>query len=241
MFESIEDKTSSIYLYQLTNDSLFRLSDKNYNLKNPTWHPDGNKVVFDSDKEGFDYLYMLDVVTMKVYPLFNRRIRCKNATFSSSSRQVYFSGFDELKDCWEVYGYDFIYNNLNKLTESCAGSSYPDIYNNGKQIVYCSTKVDSSLMVIINWYGEQILMFNKFNAYYPSWGPAGFKLFFISTMDDENGELYSIWKDGSHLERLTHDNIKIANPVISPDGTKLAMSALTQNGWDIFIIDIIDY
>lgn len=243
LFESIVDDTSSIYIYQLTYDTLFKLSNLNYNLKNPTWHPDGNKVVFDSDKAGYDYLYTFDVVTMEVSPLFNRRIKCKNASFSTTSRQVYFSGFDELQDCWEIYSYDFIYDNLNKLTDNCLVASCPDIYNNGKQLVYCSkdNANDSSLMVVINWYGEQMSLFNKFNAYYPSWGPAGFKIFFVSTMDDEDGELYSIWKDGSHLERLTHDNIKVAHPVISPDGTKLAMSALTENGWDIFIFDIIDY
>lgn len=51
--------------------------------------------------------------------------------------------------------------------------------------------------------------------------------------NNEGGALF--YMDGSHLERLTYDSISVANPVISPDGTKMALSFLTEWDWDIFI------
>jgi|TARA_B100001971_G_C18259160_1_gene585034 Tol biopolymer transport system component len=239
LFQSVINDESRIYVYRLDDDNAVCLSKLKYNFRNPVWHPDGDKIVFDSDKDGIDYLYKLDLNTLEVRPLFHRNIKSRNASFSTSSRQVYFNGYDELTNRWEIYSYDFVYNNLNRLTEYRFGSCNPDIYNNGKQIVYCKINPadNKKNLEVINWYGEPKIEFDKFPAYHPSWGPSGFKIFFISTMDNEISELYSIWKDGSHLERHTHDSIWVANPVISPDGTKMAMSVLTDEDWDIFIFN----
>ena len=243
LFQSVINDRSSIYIYQFADDTILGLSKQNFNFRNPVWHPDGDKVVFDSDKDGDEYLYVLDLNTLIVRPLFNRNIKCRNASFSTSSRQVYFTGYDELSDSWEIYSYDFIYDNLNKLTEYGLGCGKPDMYGNGKQIVYCKLDPADSInnLEVINWYGEPKIEFDEFQADCPSWGPIGFKLFFISTVDNEKGELYSIWKDGSHLTRITYDEIKVRDPVISPDGTKMAISVFEEEDWDIFIFNFEEY
>lgn len=243
LFQSVYKGSSSIYLYRSDNDTALCLSKLDYNFRNPVWHPDGDKVIFDSDKKGADYLYVLDLKTYKVKPLFNRNIKCRNASFSVSSRQVYFTGYDELTDRWEIYSYDFIYDNLNRLTDFRLGNSDADISRDGKQIVYCKANPfnGTKSMEVINWYGENLIRHDKFNAENPSWGPSGLKLFFVSHLDNENEELYSIWKDGSHLERLTNDEIRVACPVVSPDGTKIAMSVLTESGWDIYVFPFEGY
>ncbi len=238
LFQSVFEDRSKVYLYQVDSDTLLCLSELDYNLRNPVWHPDGDKVVFDSDKAGWDYLYVLDLKTSEVTTLFNRKIKCRNASFSDSPRQVYFTGYDEITHRWEIYSYDFIYDNLNRLTNYKLGNDYSDISSDGKHIVYCKENPFNSTksMVVINWYGEHVIGFDDFNVEDPSWDPAGFKLFFVSDMDNKEKELYSIWKDGSHLDRLTNDQISVACPVVSPDGTKIAMSILTESGWDIIIL-----
>lgn len=243
LFQSVIDSVSIVCLYQSQSDTLVCYSNKDYSFRNPVWHPDGDKIVFDSDKDGSDYLYVLDIVTHKVKPLFNRNIVCRNATFSSSSRQVYFTGYNELSDSWEIYSYDFVYDNLNPLTNFRLGAGDSDISSDGKSIVYCKANPfkRTNKLEVINWYGELLISFDEFNAYYPSWGPSGLKLYFVSNMDNRKEELYSIWKDGSHLERITEDEIRIGSPVVSPDGTKIAISVLTENGWDIFIFPFEDY
>lgn len=243
LFQSAHKGTSSIYLYGLANDTVLCLSNLIDNFRNPVWHPDGDKVVFDSDRGGVDRLYVLDLNTNKAIPLFNRKIKCCDASFSALSRQVYFTGYDDLTHSWEIFSYDFVYDNLNKLTDFRLGNSNPDVSSDGKRIVYCKANPFNRTknLEVINWYGEQIIMFDKFNGECPSWGALGLKLFFVSNMDNEKGELYSIWKDGSHLERLTHDETSIACPVVSPDGTKIAMSVLTESGWDIFIFSFEGY
>lgn len=243
LFQSVFEGRSNVLLYLSDSDTILYLSKLDYNFRNPVWHPDGDKVVFDSDKAGWDYLYVLDLKTYEVTTLFNRKIKCRNASFSGSSRQVYFTGYDELSRSWELYSYDFIYDNLNKLTNHKLRCSDSDIGVNGKQIVYSKDNPfdRTKSLEVINWYGEHLIGFNDFNCEDPSWGPAGFKLFFVSDMDNKEKELYSIWKDGSHLERLTFDEISVACPVVSPDGTKIAMSILTESGWDIIILSLDEY
>ncbi len=243
LFESVHNGSSRIYLHRLQEDTVLCLSNLDYNYRNPVWHPDGDKVVFDSDKDGADYLYVLDLNTNEVLPMFKRKIKCRNASFSASARQVYFTGWDELTNRWEIYSYDFVYNNLNRLTDIKLGTSDVDVTTDGKQIVYCKANPFKKAynLEIINWYGEQIIKFDRFNGEDPSWGPSVFKIFFVSDMDNENCELYSIWRDGSHLQRLTFDDASVACPVVSPDGTKIAMSILTESDWDIFIFQIEGY
>jgi len=240
LFLSRENKNSIICIYFTDTDTLLYISDLDYNFNNPVWHPDGNKIVFNSHKNGIEYLYVIDLKTNKVTPLFNRKIRCRNASFSASSRQVYFTGYNELDRRWEIYSYDFIYDNINRLTNYEFGCSNPEISKDGKLIAYCKQKPfkGTTSIDIINWYGESIISFKDIVGTFPIWSPSAFKLFFISHMDNKTGELYSIWKDGSHLERLTDDDLQIGYPSISPDESKIAISVLTESGWDIYIISL---
>ena len=125
LFQSVLDSVSTVYLYQLQSDTVLCFSDIGYNLRNPEWYPGGEKFVFDSDKDGTDYLYELDLLTHKVKPLFNRKIVCRNATFSASSRQVYFTGYNELSDSWEIYSYDFVFIIITSVSGSI--SNVPSI------------------------------------------------------------------------------------------------------------------
>jgi Tol biopolymer transport system component len=243
LFQSEINGITTLLIYQIDSDTIVCLGDSSSSYYNPVWHPNGTSIVFDSDAAGSNYLYQLDLANMKVKPLFNRKIASKDASFSNSSRQVYFTGFNELTNTWELYNYDFIYDNLNKLTNCKLGVSDCDVSSNGKLIVYHKDNpfTSSGNLEIVNWYGEKLITFDDYNGKDASWDIAGFKLFFISEMNKGNSELYSVWKDGEHLERITEIKEDVANPVVSPDGSMLAMSVKTKNGWDVYIFPFDDY
>ena len=117
------------------------------------------------------------------------------------------------------------------------------INSKGKLLVYNKENPfsGSSHIEIINWYGEKVKSLKEYNATEASWGPSGLKLYFVSKNNESKGQLFSIWKDGTHLEQLTDYIIPISYPVVSPNGMKIAMSIKTTEGWDIFIFPFENY
>lgn len=230
---SIEiDKNIDLGIYDFKEDTMVVVTDSNINFCNPVWHPDGNRIVFDSDHNGFDYIYTISPEGEDIEHLFNRDIACREAVFSSSSRQVYFTGFDALGNSWETYSYDFIYDNLNQITESKFGIVSPAISKNGKLLVCTRSNpfTGKVYLELLNWYGEGDNTFTDFEGEDVVWDEAGLKFYFIRKEDDSIGELFSIWKNGTHLEKLTNCDKLISSPSISPDGNRLAVSLKTTSG-----------
>jgi TolB protein len=63
------------------------------------------------------------------------------------------------------------------------------------------------------------------------------QIYFVS---DRTGhkEIWAMDYDGSNQHQLTHLGSIALSPRISPDGTRLAFSALTKNGWEIMMYSV---
>lgn len=243
LFQSNRNGNWDIFLFDFDKDTLVQLTDDQTNDQHPVWLPNENKIVFDSDREGHNYLYKKDLKTGNTSFLFKRNIECRQASFPPTKRLVYFSGFDRLTEEWAIYSYDFVSDNLNHLTKLKGNCSMPLVSPNGKKILFKRTinAYPFEQLSILNWYGKLETELDSLWASDLCWSPSGLKIYFVSCEDELQGEVFSVWKDGSHLERLTNDKIEIRTPAISPDGSKMALSGLQENGFDIFIISLEEY
>ena len=224
---------NSLYIYNLNNDSLSILFQGNF--KNPVIHPDKEHIVFDTRIDSTDFLYKINIHSGDVSPLFSRKIKCRNAAFSKSNRQVYFTGYDEKTASWEIYSYDFVYDNINKLTNHSLGNDNASVSNDGKNILYCKSDpfTGKQYLNIINWYGERKDNFDKIEAYTPTWDNTGLKIFYVAA----DSCLYSLWKNGTHLEKLT-EKTAVLYPAVSPDNTKIALSVKNVDEFDIYVFEL---
>jgi TolB protein len=98
----------------------------------------------------------------------------------------------------------------------------------GKQ--YADVATDDATRLIAHKFADEII-------YRLGGGIAGIaesNIFFIS---DRGGhkEVWSMDYDGSNQRQLTHQGSIALSPRISPDGSRLAFSALTKTGWDILM------
>ncbi len=236
-FQNSTDNKNNLYIYTIDNDSLRLLYDGDF--KNPVLHPGKEYIVFNKSKDSMVYLYKVSLQTGESTPLFHRNIQCRNASFSDSDRQVYFTGLDEITNKWEIYSYDFVYDNLNKLTPHNPGSDHPDVSNDGKEILYCKKDpfTEKEYIKIINWYGEPCSHLGALEAYTPQWGNNGLKIYYVAG-DKSSRSLYSIWKDNTHLQKLTGDSTNVLYPSISPDGRKIALSVFNEKGYDIILYEL---
>jgi len=243
VYQSDRNGNWDIFLYDIKSDSTFQLTSSQDNEQHPVWYGDGQKIVFDSDKNNTNKLYILDRTTGQEKLLINRDIRCREAVFSQNDEIVFFSGFDVQEKKWEIYSYEFFYNNLNLLNDNEGFNRLSSVSPQGDDVLILAADHEGakSKMIMINWYGNILKVFNDHDFIDPVFGINGLKIYFISTIDDRYGEVYSFWKDGSHLQRLTDDSYQVRCPALSPDGTKITLSVKIDNTFDIFLIPLEEY
>lgn len=240
VYQSNRTGNWDIFLYDLEKDTTIQLTFSRQNEQHPKWHPNSNFIVFDAGKDSSQYLYKIDLETWEVSPLFNRKVICKQVSFSADGRMIYFLGYDEQHKNWELFSYHFIYDNLNQLTNFKENGLFLDLSTDGKSVCYNyrSQTYPFNRLQIFNWYGNEMEQFDAFNILQAVWHPDGLKIYFISDKDKLEGELYSFWKDGSHLMRLTSDDFKMCDVSVSTDGTTFACSVLINGNYEIMIIPI---
>jgi TolB protein len=240
VYQSDRNGNWDIFMYNLDMDSTIQLTFSLQNEQHPVWHPNGNVVVFDAGDDTMQYLYRIGLKTLKISPLFDRQIICKQPVMANDGRMVYFLGYDAQHENWELFSYHLIYDNLNQLTYLKEDGLFLDLSPDGKSVCYAydAFMYPYQRFQIFNWYGNELQSFEDYNIRHATWHPDGLKMYFISDMDHLEGELYSIWKDGTHLIRLTDDNYKMNHLSISPDGKSLACSVLNNGNYEIMIIPL---
>src|SRR5207302_10211215 len=68
-------------------------------------------------------------------------------------------------------------------------------------------------------------------------GIAETKIYFVSSRTGHK-EIWSMDYDGANQHQVTHLGSVALSPRISPDGSRIAFSALTKNGWDIMMYSL---
>jgi dipeptidyl aminopeptidase/acylaminoacyl peptidase len=153
---------------------------------------------------------------------------------------VYFLGVDDQHDNWELFSYHLIYDNLNQITQMKEDGSFLGLAHDGKSVLYGyeSAFYPYHRIKIFNWYGNEIFSMEDDNILYAAWHPDRLKMLFISDKDKLDGELYSIWKDGSNEQQLTDDYFQMSDFSISPEGSYIACSVFVNGNYEIMIIQL---
>ncbi len=240
VFQSNRNGNWDIFQYDLESDTVLQLTNTNANEQYPLWLSKQNRLTYTSDKTGVEQIYFLDLLTGTEEPVINRNINTKAASFPVSEYLLYLLGYDELARDWWLYRYEFKYNSLKQIYPLLDGNHLPKVSTDGEYIMFVSNNTEKSVdqLNIINWYGNIEHEFSDHSFIDPSWYPDGLKIIFVSKMDNIDGEIYTVWKDGSHLERWTNDTLVVKNPVVSPNGKHLAVSVLLDGGYDLFLIPL---
>ncbi len=101
----------------------------------------------------------------------------------------------------------------------------------GKQ--YGDTASDAAARLMAHRFADEII----FRLGGGISGIAESQIYFVS---DRSGhkEIWAMDYDGSNQHQLTHFNSISLSPRISPDGSRIAFSAITRNGWDIMMYSL---
>jgi TolB protein len=188
-----------------------------------TLSPDGNKMIYTSDKDGDIDLYIMDLKTGKEKRVTNTLGYDGGAWFSPNGKKIIWRASRPTSDA-DVKEYkDFLKENLVAPTNMEVFVADAD-GNNVKQVTNFGNA---------NWA--------------PSFMHDSKRIIFASNHQSKRGypfNLFTIYEDGTHLEKITAEKIFDAFAMFSPNGKKLVFCSNRNNGGthdtNIFIADWVE-
>jgi Tol biopolymer transport system component len=189
----------------------------------PTVSPQGDKIVFTSDRTGDLELYTMDLDGSNVVQVTDELGYDGGAFFSPDGKQLIFrASRPKTKD--EV-------------------AKYKDLLKKGL------VEPTNMELFIVNVDGTDLRQITDLgNANWaPYFHPSGEKIVFSSNHNSKRGFPFNIFMinvDGTGLEQITYDKTFDSFPMFSPDGKKIVFSSNRHNGGDrstnVFVADWVD-
>jgi Tol biopolymer transport system component len=132
VFSAVKNGRTDLYMYEL-DGSLTRLTDDTWDEKEPSWSPDGSKIVFSSDRghpvkltaarepNGFGSyaIYEMDVATREIKPLLDTSGDDANPVYAPDGREIVF--VSDRDGALNAYLYDIANKTYLQLTDLIGG------------------------------------------------------------------------------------------------------------------------
>ena len=233
LFQSDKNGNEDLYLFSPDADTIIVLSDCPTDEQHPVWVPGKNAIVFDTGFNKNSRLVYFDLKTGKEKKLLQRNIACREASFTPSRHLVVFSGFDDRTQCWQIFSYDFVYDNLNRLTAEKGNCRFPVFSPNGKNIVY-TVQEDNGKQYLktMNWYGRNVKILAKDVSGRACWTPDNWRILFV-IRSGSGYLLKSVRADGSETKEMLSTPHPICCPALSINGKKLLLSVKKSDKFQI--------
>lgn len=245
-FVSDRDGDDEIYIMSI-NDNMdtdgntpIQLTDnEGIDDHSPSWSPDGTKIVFVSDRDGRDNLYILNVETREVMPVpVSENVinfPYSDPAWSPDDTRIAFTRADSQKRL-NVHSIPIEGGTEKDLT---IGSSHgnPTWSPDSNKIADIGLD-DGEIYVIRSSDGTRLrqLTVNNHNNIDPAWSPDENLLAFASDREG-NFDIFTINpNDGSELTQITVDETNEIQPAWSPDGSLIAFVSDRDGNNEIYIM-----
>jgi len=231
----------------------FRQQDfEDLNVLTPgiSWNPDGTRLAISAKYSGEDVIYIVDINTSKYERIRLGFKQISSVAWSPKGHAIAFSGTE--LDKRDLYIYNLNSKSLTRLTNDIFYDDYPIWSNDSKKIFFISGRLDIDAENINPWNVElgksdiyeldidskkirRLTFSPDANKTSIALSGDGNFLFFVS---DENGigNIYRLNLNTSLIEPITNSLSNITQISHSVIGDNLIFSALTEGGFDLFMI-----
>ena len=244
-FSSSRDGNPEIYKMNADATNLVRLTRHPAIDTHPVWSPDGEKLVFTSNRRNGSTweIYVMNADGKKLVQLTtnNQPVPAydESPSWSPDGGKIVFASNREGNG--EIYVMDANGKNIMRLTRTIVTEATPSWSPDGAKIAFTSgnESAESDIFVMdVNGANPVNLTRNpKARNENPSWSPDGDQIVFQSWRE-KNWDIFVINADGQHLIRLTHHFAWDAFAAWSPDGQKIAFTSLRNlRGEEIFLMN----
>lgn len=240
----------AIYILNLENLEIQEITDnKSFNF-GPYFSPEGNKIIFESNRNGFCGLYMMNIDgTYQEFVLSSDYVGSHNPTFSLDGTKIAFES--NMDGNPEIYIVDSDGTNLERLTNNEVFDGLPIFSPDGEKVLFFSCNdgscgiwlktLNNSESVKIDEFelDDRGVMQEWYRTFKPIFSPNGEKiLYFTSPNESENFCIINV--DGMEMKRLDAQASFYSfslenNKVFSADSKKIYFIG---NSEEIFSINI---
>jgi TolB protein len=214
-FHSTRDGNMEIYVMTADGKTVKRLTNNPLFDRNPTWSPDGTKILFENGPEQYNNrdLYVMNTDGTGVRRLTSNTADDLDPAWSPDGRQIAFaSSRDGGLDVFVMNADGTVVTNLTKTPESLEfGPSWsPD----GQRIAFHSNRARRSgqrisqdiYVMNADGSGVQRITTNAFDELNPSWAPDGTEIVFQSNRDrNPRMDIY-------YVDLRTHEESRLTGP-----------------------------
>ncbi len=194
------------------------------------------KIVFVSNRDGNDELYMMDYDGANQTRLTFNKWRDYMPAWSPDQRAIAFTSYRAGNpDLYILYPYEGKIVPVSTKGTNFAAAFSPD----GKKLAFCSTRDGNAEIYVANADGSNIrrITFNSAIDTAPSWSPTGREIAFTS---DRTGspQLYLMDSEGGNVRKVSFGGDYLDSPAWSPDGERIVFVSRVNNFFDLYILNL---
>lgn len=237
-----DGNTAEIYVMNADGSNQTRLTNNAFTDSLPAFRPDGQKIVFFSDRTGNDQIFTMNPDGSSVTQLTNNALENAQPSYSPDGRTIVFSANRDVPvdTDQDIYRMDANGANVTDLSNHPGSDEgFPRFSPDGSKIVYEQITGGQAQIYEMNADGSnQVRLTNDAaNDALPSFSPDGKKIVFDSDRDG-NEQIYIMDANGANQTRITHDNDTDAFPEFSPFGPQIVFNSDRTGNVDIFTMNV---
>lgn len=195
------------------------------------------KIVFVSDRDGNDELYMMDYDGHNQTRLTFNKIRDYMPCWSPDGKKIAYTSYSR-PDLAGLYLLDIEAG--KKIPVVTRGTSFSaDFSPDGRKLAFCSTMDGNAEVYVASADGKNIkrLTYNEAIDTAPSWSPTGREIAFVS---DRSGspQIYLMDAEGSNVRRVSFGGTYHDSPAWSPTGDRIVYVSRVENIFDLYVLNL---
>lgn len=207
-------------------------------LSPPSWSPDGAQLVFASDREGYDDIWVVDMDSGELTNLTRDEARDHSPAWSPDGQWIAFASVrDSLY--WELYLMRPDGSDLHRLTWwDDASDLSPSWSPDGARLAFASKRDGNWEIYVMDRDGSHLTRLTRHEAddTNPDWSPDGSRIAFCSTREGY-AEIYVMALGRGEPVNISNAPFSTEyGPTWSPDGSRIAFYSDRDGGWSIYVM-----